>query len=158
MNWMLIVLLTVTGLALIAVDFYLPSFVLGIIGVVLLLSATLVCFGSTGSLNETIILFCVEAALGIGVGYASITYFPRTRAGKKMILAETETSARAQSTRPGDWIGREGVAQTILRPAGVAMIGDKRLDVVAESGVIESGSPVRIVAVNDNRLVVRKLG
>jgi membrane-bound serine protease (ClpP class) len=55
-------------------------------------------------------------------------------------------------------MGREGVAQTILRPAGVAMIGDQRLDVVAESGVIESGSPVRIVAVNENRLVVRKLG
>jgi membrane-bound ClpP family serine protease len=158
MNYILIVMLTVTGLALIAVDFYLPSFVLGIIGVVLLLAATLVCFGSTGSLNETIILFCIEAALGIGVGYASITYFPRTRAGKKMILAETETSARAQSPRPDDWIGREGVAQTILRPAGVAMIGGKRLDVVAESDVIESGSPVRIVAVNENRLVVRKLG
>jgi membrane-bound serine protease (ClpP class) len=158
MNWMLVVMLTVTGLALIAVDFYLPSFVLGIVGVVLLLTATLVCFGSTGSLNETIILFCIEAALGIGVAYASITYFPRTRAGKKMILAETETAARAQSPQPGDWIGREGVAQTILRSAGVMMIGDKRLDVVAESGVIESGSPVRIVAVNDNQIVVRKLG
>jgi membrane-bound serine protease (ClpP class) len=158
MNWMLIVVLTMTGLALIAVDFYLPSFVLGIIGVVFLLTATLVCFGSTGSVDETIILFCVEAALGSGVAYASVTYFPRTRAGKKMILAETQTGASAQSPRPDDWIGREGVAQTILRPAGVAMIGDKRLDVVAESDVIESGSPVRIVAVNENRLVVRKLG
>jgi len=158
MSYILIVLLTVTGLALIAVDFYLPSFILGIVGVVFLLTATLVCFGSTGSLNETIILFCVEAALGIGVAYASITYFPRTRAGKKMILAETETGARTQSPQPGDWIGREGVAQTILRPAGVAMIGGMRLDVVAESGVIESGIPVRIVAVNENRLVVRELG
>jgi membrane-bound serine protease (ClpP class) len=158
MNWMLIVMLTVAGLALIAVDFYLPSFVLGIVGVVLLLTATLVCFGSTGSVDKTIILFCVEAALGVGVAYASITYFPRTRAGKKMILAETETGVSAQSSRTGDWIGREGVAQTILRPAGVAMIGGKRLDVVAESDVIESGSPIRIVAVNENRLVVKKLG
>jgi membrane-bound serine protease (ClpP class) len=158
MSYMLIVMLTVIGLALIAVDFYLPSFVLGIVGMVLLLTATLVCFGSTGSVDKTIILFCVEAALGAGVGYASITYFPRTRAGKKMILAETQTGASAPLPRPGDWIGREGVAQTILRPAGMAMIGDKRLDVVAESGVIESGTPVRIVAVNESQLVVRKLG
>jgi membrane-bound serine protease (ClpP class) len=44
-----------------------------------------------------------------------------------------------------DWLGREGVAQTVLRPAGMALIDGKRLDVEAESGMIESGSPVKIV-------------
>jgi membrane-bound serine protease (ClpP class) len=49
------------------------------------------------------------------------------------------------------------VAHTVLRPAGVAVIDGQRLDVVAESGMIESGSPIKIVDVNENRLVVRKL-
>ena len=40
MNWMAIIILTVAGMALIAVDFYLPGFVLGSIGVVLMLVAT----------------------------------------------------------------------------------------------------------------------
>jgi membrane-bound serine protease (ClpP class) len=158
MNWAAIVTLTVAGLVLIAVDFYLPGFVLGSIGIVLMLVATAIGYSGTGSLNETIVLFGVEAALGIGVSYASIKYFPKTAAGKKMILAETQTGVRAQSPHASDWVGREGVAQTVLRPAGVALIDGKRLDVVAEAGMIESGSPVKIVAVHENRLVVKKLG
>ena len=157
MNWMVITILTVTGLVLIAVDFYLPGFVLGSIGVVLMLVATAICYNGTGSLEKTIVMFCIEVALGIGAGYASIKYFPKTVAGKKMILAETQTGVRAQLQHPSDWVGRQGVAQTILRPAGVALVDGKRLDVVAESGMIESGSPIKIVAVHENRLVVKKL-
>jgi membrane-bound serine protease (ClpP class) len=157
MNWMAIVILTVMGLVLIAVDFYLPGFVLGSIGVALMLVATAIGYAGTGSINKTIALFCVEAALGIGVGYVSIKYFPNTAAGRKMILAHTQTDKRAQSPRMSDWIGREGVAQTVLRPSGMALIDGTRLDVVAESGMIESGSHIKIVAVNENRLVVKKL-
>ncbi len=157
MNLMAIIILTVTGMVLIAVDFYIPGFVLGSIGAVLMLIATGVCYSGTESLNETIILFCVELALGIGAGYASIKYFPKTATGKKMILAVAHTGVGAQPKQPGDWIGREGVAQTPLRPAGAALIDGQRLDVVAESGMVESGSLIKIVAVHDNRLVVKKL-
>jgi len=158
MGWTTIIIFTVVGLMLIAVDFYLPSFVLAGVGVVLLLAATLIGYGTTGSANKTILLFCTEAALGFGASYASIKYFPRTRAGRKMILAETQTGGRAQSPQASDWIGHEGVAHTPLRPAGAALIDGQRLDVVAESGVIETGSRIKIIAVNENRLVVRKLG
>jgi membrane-bound ClpP family serine protease len=119
--------------------------------------ATAIYYAATSSLDKTLILFCMEIALGFGAGYASIKYFPKTRAGKKMILAETQTGVRARTPQAGDWVGREGVAQTLLRPAGVALIDGKRLDVLAESGMIESGSPIKIVAVHENQLVVRKL-
>ena len=122
-----------------------------------MLVATAICYSDTGSLNKTILVFCGEVALGIGAGYASIKYFPKTPAGKRMILAETQTAVRAQSLRETDWIGREGVAQTVLRPSGMALIDGQRHDVVAESGMIESGSPIKIVAVHENRLVVKKL-
>ena len=157
MNWTAIVILTAMGLVLIAVDFYLPGFVLGSIGIVLMLVATAIGYNGTRSINKTIVLFCVEATLGIGAGYASIKYFPKTAAGRKMILAHTQTDTRAQAPRMNDWIGREGVAQTVLRPSGMALIDGTRLDVVAESGMIESGSHIKIVAVNENRLVVKKL-
>ena len=143
---------------LIAVDFYLPSFVLAGVGVVLLLAATLIGYGVTGSVDKTILLFCAEAALGFGASYASIKYFPRTRTGRKMILSETQTGVQAQSLQANNWIGHEGVAHTPLRPSGAALIDGQRLDVVAESDMIEAGSRIKIIALNDNRLVVRKLG
>ena len=107
MNWMAIIILTVAGMALIAVDFYLPGFVLGSIGVVLMLVATSVCYSDTESLNKTIVLFCVEVALGIGAGYASIKYFPKTAAGKKMILACGSGIDRRPTARRGGRIGHD---------------------------------------------------
>ncbi|HVM61595.1 MAG TPA: NfeD family protein [Verrucomicrobiae bacterium] len=157
MAWTTIIIFSVLGAVLIAVDFYLPTFVLAGIGATLLLAATLIGYGATGSIDKTILLFCGEAALGFGAAYASIKYFPRTSTGRKMILGETQTGVRAQASQQRDWIGHQGVAHTILRPSGVALIDGRRLDVVAESGVIESGTPVKIVAVNENQLVVRKL-
>jgi len=156
--WMAIVILTITGMLLIAVDFYLPGFVIGSVGVVLMLVATAVCYSATESFTRTILLFCTEVALGIGAGYASIKYFPKTATGRKMILSKTQAGERAQSQQPNtDWVGRKGVAQTILRPAGMALIDGERHDVVAESGMIESGSPIKIIAVRENQLVVTKL-
>lgn len=149
--------LIVIGLLLIAVDFYLPGFVLGSIGIVLMLYALGVCYRNFGR-DATLGLFIVEVALGIGAGMAAIKYGPKTAAGKKMILAHDQTGVRAQETvRHEEWIGREGMAQSLLRPTGVALVDGKRLDVEAESGMIESGTAIKIVAVHANRLVVRKV-
>jgi len=152
-----ITILIVLGLVLIAVDFYLPGFVLGTIGVALMLFALGICYRAHG-LDAAVALFVVEVALGIGIGYVSIKFFPKTAAGKRMILGETQTGVRSQSSmRHEEWIGREGVAQTVLRPAGVGLVDGKRLDVEAESGMIESGSAIKVIAVHENRLVVRKI-
>ncbi|MBL9119390.1 MAG: hypothetical protein JNL80_05715 [Phycisphaerae bacterium] len=52
-------------------------------------------------------------------------------------------------------IGQAGVAETPLRPIGFVRIGDRRLDASAESGLIEPGTPVRVVAILDGMLKVR---
>ena len=155
MNWLLIAGMIVTGLVLVAVDFYLPGFVLASVGALLMLGASAVC-GATYGLVPAVTLFIVEAALGVAVAYAAIHYFPRTAVGKQMILAKTQTGERAQLAHDPDLVGRSGVAHSVLRPSGVAIIDGKRLDVVAESGMIERGSAIQVVAVDDNRLVVRK--
>ena len=56
-----------------------------------------------------------------------------------------------------EMLGLEGVAHTVLRPTGVGMIAGKRLDVAAESGMIEAGTPIRVVDIRNNQILVRKL-
>jgi membrane-bound serine protease (ClpP class) len=51
-------------------------------------------------------------------------------------------------------LGASGVAVTDLRPAGVAKIGDERVDVVADSEWIEAGTPVRVIRSEGYRQVV----
>ncbi len=151
-----IVSLILIALVLIAVDFYLPGFVLGSIGIVLMLAALAVCYQNFG-LSWTCALFLAEALLGIGAAYASMQLAPRTALGRKMILSHQQTASRAVAEPPADLVGRQGIAQSLLRPSGVAVIDGKRLDVVAESGMIERGSAVKVVAVEGTRIIVRKL-
>ncbi|MEX0856452.1 MAG: NfeD family protein [Gemmatimonadota bacterium] len=59
--------------------------------------------------------------------------------------------------RRADLLGAEGVAITDLRPSGTGQFADERVDVVSESEWIEHGSPIRIVASEGYRHVVRAL-
>jgi membrane-bound ClpP family serine protease len=151
-----IISLVLIALVLIAVDLYLPGFVLGSIGIVLMLTALAVCYQNFG-LSWTCALFLAETLLGIGAAYASMQIAPRTSLGRKMILFHQQTAARAGTEPPPELVGKQGVAQSLLRPSGVAVIDGKRLDVTAESGIIERGSAVKVVAIEGTRILVRKL-
>jgi membrane-bound serine protease (ClpP class) len=59
------------------------------------------------------------------------------------------------ATRRDELVGRTGKAITDLRPAGTGLFGDERVDVVSEQEWIEAGSPIRIVASEGYRHVVR---
>jgi len=54
-----------------------------------------------------------------------------------------------------DLIGMVGKAITDLRPAGTALFGDERIDVVSESEWITEGTPVKVVSAEGYRHVVR---
>jgi membrane-bound serine protease (ClpP class) len=59
------------------------------------------------------------------------------------------------STVRSELVGQRGLAVTDLRPAGVAKVGDERIDVVAEEGWVEAGTPVEILRAEGYRHVVR---
>jgi len=52
-------------------------------------------------------------------------------------------------------IGAQGVAVTPLRPIGTVKINGQRLDAMAESGVIDSGSQIVVTDVYDNQIKVK---
>ncbi|MDE2874928.1 MAG: nodulation protein NfeD [Gemmatimonadota bacterium] len=64
---------------------------------------------------------------------------------------EGYTSAEVRS----ELVGSVGVAITDLRPAGVGLFGDERVDVVSESEWIEEGTRIRVMSAEGYRHVVR---
>ena len=64
---------------------------------------------------------------------------------------EGYTSAEVRS----ELVGSVGVAITDLRPAGVGLFGDERVDVVSESEWIEEGTHIRVLSAEGYRHVVR---
>jgi membrane-bound serine protease (ClpP class) len=50
----------------------------------------------------------------------------------------------------------EGVVLTPLRPAGTALIGGRRIDVLSADGFVEAQERVKIVQVEGAKVTVRK--
>lgn len=53
-------------------------------------------------------------------------------------------------------VGDKGVARTILRPSGKALFGEILVDVVTQGQFVEEGSPVRILSIAGDAVVVEK--
>ena len=54
-------------------------------------------------------------------------------------------------------LGKQGEAVTVLRPIGTVRIEGKRFDAMAETGSIESGQNIEVIAVYDNQIKVRAI-
>jgi len=132
---------------------------------------------ATCSIGSVIVMFLHNPILGVilmtlyvVVGpfaiYWGIKIWENSPVGRKLILdaeldsasAETtgglESPSGIQATR-SDLIGREGIADSQLRPVGFVQIDGARLDAIAEGDLIEVGARVRIVDASDNQLKVR---
>jgi membrane-bound serine protease (ClpP class) len=112
-----------------------------ILGALLLLAETLLPGGIAGSFGLLCLLAAVVTAyseVGVDAGHLTLA----TVVGG---IDNTRT----------DLLEKTGVAKTALRPSGTAVIDGERVDVVTEGNLIEPGTPVRVVAVEGLRVVVR---
>jgi membrane-bound serine protease (ClpP class) len=62
----------------------------------------------------------------------------------------------SQSSELGSYVGTQGNAVTDLRPAGIAVINSKRVDVVTRGEYLEKDSAIIVTAVTGNQIIVRK--
>jgi membrane-bound serine protease (ClpP class) len=83
----------------------------------------------------------------------------KTKFWKKLATPDVQDHERGYDTSLGleNVVGQEGVADTDLHPAGWVTIGNKRIFVVSEGIFIENGEKIRIIKVDGNRVVVRKI-
>jgi membrane-bound serine protease (ClpP class) len=62
----------------------------------------------------------------------------------------------SQSSELESYVGTQGNAVTDLRPAGIAVINGKRVDVVTRGEYLEKDSAIIVTTVTGNQIVVRK--
>ncbi|MFC1549747.1 nodulation protein NfeD [Candidatus Neomarinimicrobiota bacterium] len=83
----------------------------------------------------------------------------KTKFWTKLTSPGIESQAAGFSTSIGleDQIGKEGIAVTDLRPSGWITVNEKRIFVVTEGDYISQNNAVKILSVEGNRVVVRKI-
>lgn len=81
--------------------------------------------------------------------------FPRSPFGRKFVTGGLSFGAqRSYDERDLALVGQAGIAEGPLRPAGIARIGDRRVDVVTRGELIDHGEPILVLEVSGNRVVV----
>ena len=143
------------GIALMAVELVVPGGILGLIGYCVFL------WGVFEALGEgTMALYAVLGltALLIVLIIMFFNHFEKTWIGKLFTLGQRSTTKAGYVSNDvlDDLAGKEGVAHTTLRPAGIAKIDGNLVDVVTEGDFIDAGSPIVVLRVVGGRNIVRK--
>ena len=147
--------LALAGFLLIAAEVIVPGGVLGVLGFIALVASAIFsfqAFGAAGGIIATVLLMVGSVAFLAGWLYI----FPRTRIGKTMTLQKDGANWKAGPDDQG-LVGLEGEALSNLVPSGVAMINEKRTDVMADSTFVDKGSRIKVIDVSGNRVVVREV-
>lgn len=87
--------------------------------------------------------------------------FPGTIMRSWLVLRTSTSAAEGYVSGPSNApapIGTRGTTITVLRPAGIADMGGRRVDVVTQGDYIEANTQVEVIQVDGNRVVVKRLG
>jgi len=146
-----VVILILAGLLLVGLETVLPGLVAGIVGLICLAAGVVAAYREFGMTGGNAALALTGAALVAGF-FIWLRFFPRSKLGRRFVSHGTVGDIRAE--RP-DLLNQAGTAVTTLRPSGTALIGGRRVDVVTEGSMVERGTPVKVIAVEGMRVVVR---
>lgn len=151
-----IILLFGAGLALVVAEVFIPSMgILGMLAGLCLLGSVGMAFYEDPGLGTTLlVIMAVAVPMILTFG---IKLFPRTPLGRKITARGFSfEDGRGIDRRDEGLEGHRGVVEAALRPAGIARIDGRRVDVVSRGEAIERGAEVVVVEVAGNRVVVAR--
>jgi hypothetical protein len=149
----LVITLLAVGFLLLLAETVLPGIIAGIIGLCCVIAGVVQGYFQFGVRTGNLILMGVLLALIVGF-CLWLKYFPDSRMAKLFVSRRVVGEI---GTEKPELLHQIGVAFTQLRPAGTALIKDRRVDVVTEGQLIERGTPIQVVALEGMRVVVRAL-
>jgi membrane-bound serine protease (ClpP class) len=125
----------------------------GILGAGALLVAVLFAFGMPFFFVgiETIATAIVLTVIAFTLTVRAV---PQNAWAHRLALAAAQGPEYVTSADHRDLRGRSGTAATYLRPAGIASIEGRRVDVLTEGEFIAQGTPIRVVRVEGARVFV----
>lgn len=151
------ILLAFLGIVLIIVEIFLiPGFgIAGILGIGALGASIYYAFPDPSSALNALAITAVLLVVAAILLLRSVDRLARW----KHIVLKTDLGGAEYTPVKGEermlLVGKQGVATTPLRPAGIIEIDGEPYDAVSEGSFIPQGVPVRVVKVESTRIVVR---
>jgi membrane-bound serine protease (ClpP class) len=131
-------------------------------GIAAILAGLVLSLTGSGASAEFVVSIATRVVLSLVlavlVSAVLLRYLPRLPMARRLILSGGLGTVEGYASAPPEdlqWLGKRGHATSPLRPAGIATIDGKRVDVISEGDLIEPGQPIQVVRVDGNRIVVR---
>ena len=147
--------------------------ILQLVGVVVIIAEIIIPSGgilailATGVFGYSLYLVFANSTPSVGMAfiladliiipvlvYIGIKFLARSPVTLRTMLSRDQ-GVTSQSPELGSCLGKQGLAATDLRPSGVAVIDNERLDVVTRGEYVEKGSHVLVTAVRGNQIIVK---
>ena len=165
-SWELILFIIGVGLLLVEI-FVLPGFgfaglgglvlVVGSLGISLIGNVGL-SFPTGEAMQQAVWTLAITMVLFVVLLFSLGRWLPKSdRFGQLVLSPELGSAVGFTSAETHDeLVGRTGRAITDLRPAGIALIDDQRVDVLTAGEFIEKDAGIRVVSVRGARVEVRE--
>jgi membrane-bound serine protease (ClpP class) len=160
------VLLVVAGILLLGLEiFVIPGFgIAGVLGIGALLGGLILSMTGGGANAEFILRIAGRVVSSLVVALIGslvlLRFMPRLPLARRLVLETDLEASEGYASAPETdhrWLGKTGHATSPLRPAGIAELEGERVDVVSEGELIAAGEPIKVVRVDGNRIVVRRI-
>jgi membrane-bound serine protease (ClpP class) len=156
-TWAFVIALALFGFVLLMLElFVIPGF--GVAGVSAIASILAAVWYANEHLGmwQAVLIFCLTFL-------ASIIVIMRTArtGGMKKLRNSSVSPGKVWDETPKEGlslsVGAQGVAATMLRPAGTMQVGERRYDVTVVGPIVEKGQAVEVIEVSGNLIKVRAL-
>ena len=152
-----IISLFTIGIILILLEVLLPGGVVGSIGIVFIIAGVSYTFYEKG-MDSGLMTLVVVMVIGMIGFWFWLRYLPKLPIAKQMFHStDAKEWHGTDGQKNAELLGKEGVADTVLRPSGFVIIDEERVDVVTSGEMIAKGTAVKVVMVEGNRIVVADL-
>jgi membrane-bound serine protease (ClpP class) len=148
--------LIIIGFILILIEIFLvPGFnVFGVFGFTMVVLGIIFAYTklSLATANFIMVISLIAALV-------LVRFVVKSKTWRRIVLNDTQEKAQgfhASTANLAKLIGKRGIAFTPLRPAGIALIEDQKIDVMTEGGFIERNQQIEVILVEGNRVVVRE--
>ena len=152
----LVILLFVVGVILLAADIFVASFVMALIGGAAMLAGCIVAYRDFGPLVSGLAGLGSVALVGIVI-YWELVLLPTSRLGRGLIVESTSgTSTQPPVAAEAAIVGRPATADTTLAPSGYVLVDGARYEAFCRNGHAARGDALRVVGLDNFRLIVSK--
>lgn len=154
MTWAIVLLLV--ALALLLLDLFIPSGgVLSVLSGLAMLGALVFAFTHGVWTGAAVLLFLI-ILIPVGALFA-VRWWPHTPIGKRILIDTPVVGDAPGQTAYRHLLGKRGVAESKMVPAGAVRIDGRTYDAVSEGTFVHYGDTVEVISVDGNHLVVRQL-